>query len=377
MIGQWCGDYTGTNQGYTIINIEEVKNTTHAALYFFDDSVDTPGLVCWIILNKELKSQVVEHSLLFPINPQTFLVEENKRTFLFEYDKYHPDYKFPNKIKIKLDFIDDNLNLEVESDLDHKIVAKLENKISSSGSKVNASTMSWREFKDYVSDVDYRNVVFRGQEDIWPLRTSFNRNQRYDVLNYVLKDIPMLYGKLSGTTQHLFNLNNDIENGAFYSLLQHHGYPTPLLDWTYSPYVAAFFAFRNLTSSVVGSGEIGRRVRIFIFDFKSWCNSYAQYKNIGDCRFHVSVGEFLPINNLRALPQQALTTYTNVYDIEGYIIDLGKGAGIDFLKAIDIPVSEYYAAIKDLSLMGVTSSTLFPGIDGVCEEMKKFNFPHT
>jgi len=77
------------------------------------------------------------------------------------------------------------------------------------------------------------------------------------------------------------------------------------------------------------------------------------------------------------LPQQALTTYTNIYDIEGYITDLGKGVGAHFLKAIDIPVSEYYAAIKDLSLMGVTSSTLFPGIDGVCEEMKKFNFPHT
>jgi|GEM_PF-7058821 len=162
MIGQWCGKYSGTNQGYTIINIEEVKNTTHAALYFFDDLVDTPGLVCWIILDKEQKSQIVEHGLLFPINPQTFLVEENKMGFLFEYNKRYLDYKFPNKLKIKLGIIGDSLNIEVESDLDHKILAELKNKISSSGSKVDATTMSWRDFKDYVSEVAYRDVVFRG-----------------------------------------------------------------------------------------------------------------------------------------------------------------------------------------------------------------------
>ncbi|WP_214293641.1 hypothetical protein, partial [Escherichia coli] len=75
---------------------------------------------------------------------------------------------------------------------------------------------------------------------------------------------------------------------------------------------------------------------------------------------HVSVGEFLPINNTRALPQQALTTYTNVYDIEGFISHHGIKSGFEFLKAIDIPVSDYYKAMNDLSLMGVTASTLFP-----------------
>ncbi|MFC4308211.1 FRG domain-containing protein [Steroidobacter flavus] len=44
----------------------------------------------------------------------------------------------------------------------------------------------------------------------------------------------------------------------FMAYLRHHGFPSPLLDWSRSPYVAAFFAFQPLT----GSSD---RVAIFVY----------------------------------------------------------------------------------------------------------------
>ena len=52
-------------------------------------------------------------------------------------------------------------------------------------------------------------------------------------------------------------LAGDLPGYSYMMYLRHHGFPSPLLDWTYSLYVAAYFAFR--TSSAAD------RVAIYVF----------------------------------------------------------------------------------------------------------------
>jgi hypothetical protein len=199
----------------------------------------------------------------------------------------------------------------------------------------------------------------------------FSSHGRADLRRFMNVDVQSLYRNLSGLTSHFFNLANPIENGAFYTLVQHHGYPTPLLDWTYSAYVAAYFAYRNLPKDKRTSND---RVRIVIFDAELWKADYAQLQKITPASRHFSLISPLAINNTRLVPQQALLAISNVDDIEGYIAEREAVKGRTYLQAIDLPGSERRHVMQQLSMMGITAGSLFPGLDGACEQLREQNF---
>ena len=67
-------------------------------------------------------------------------------------------------------------------------------------------------------------------------------------------------------------------------------------------------------------------------------------------------------------------TVTNVEDIEAYIRLREESSNCSFLTVYDLPVSECDRVLSELSYMGVTAGSLFPGMDGACEELKRRNF---
>lgn len=101
---------------------------------------------------------------------------------------------------------------------------------------------------------------------------------------------------------------------------------------------------------------------------------YPQIQNIDPPYPNLSVMEFIAINNPRLVPQQSVTTITNLDDIEAFIIERESKTKDIFLEAIDLSARNRKKAMRDLRFMGITAGSMFPSIDGICEEFRERNF---
>jgi len=75
----------------------------------------------------------------------------------------------------------------------------------------------------------------------------------------------------------------------------------------------------RVKSSEAASAADNQKVRIFIFDKVQWCTDLPQITNLAARWEHFSVVEPIAISNERLIPQQALSSFTTVDDIETYI----------------------------------------------------------
>jgi hypothetical protein len=363
--GQWIGNYNGPAEGILFLNIDDAGSHYEGSVSILPFGNDIPSAFLRLTTTNKACKQVVTANpvVIHPRTRQLVSWDDIKNL-------YDEDVTFAESVIIHLSLKDGKIHIEAQGS--NGVFSSVLNAAdATTESSVVGEKMSWQEFKNRLANISKTKYLFRGQTRPWRLCTSFHRGGRYRISEFIAKDVKKLHQRLSGITNHYFDLNNPEQNGAFYSLLQHHGYPTPLLDWSYSPYVAAFFAFRGVQKhQKTGKDD----VRVYLFDHEQWKAKFNQSHVLDPPLPHLSVMEFISIANPRQIPQQAATTATNVLDIESYIKQLEKTKNAAFLTAIDIPASERDAAMDDLRFMGITAGSMFPGIDGVCEELRERNF---
>jgi FRG domain-containing protein len=182
--------------------------------------------------------------------------------------------------------------------------------------------------------------LFRGVADEdWRLVSSFDRyaqslplGERAKAANELLT---LFTEECASDTTIDASPDDEFERVA---VAQHHGLPTRALDWSRSPYVAAFFAFSN---ALENAARQGGRVAIWVLP-----RTHAYRRNE---RLLRQQGE---LTHLRA-PHASLDGYALACPDDGVA-----------LWQFTIPRKEASAALADLGAMGITATRLFPDLTG-------------
>ena len=227
---------------------------------------------------------------------------------------------------------------------------------------------TWPQFKDWVSRLTLENcpLIFRGQEKATDrLKTSLHRRGRRDLIRYRQEDLPVLADYVSGVTGRTYRLNGVHDYANLLSLAQHHGYPTPLLDWTESPYIAAYFALRGQASAD------DERCRVYALNIDDLQHDIGSQKGaLGVPFLNLYAIRAAAWDHDRALPQQSVLMLSSVVEIEAFVAEAEGQKHKRYLTKIDLPKASANAGLAELRLMGITEASLFPGLDGICRELR-------
>jgi len=227
----------------------------------------------------------------------------------------------------------------------------------------------WEDFNDVICNtmLDHNHYIWRGQRSAdWLLESNLDRLiKKYKISN---QDIGGHLNNFKFATRGRRGTNPvTIEtDDGWWALGQHHGLATPLLDWTTSPYVAAYFAFKE-ESDING----GRRA-IYALNHLAVtkkCNEIVNAKPDTGEQDSIKFIQPLSDENPRLVNQSGLFSKAPIgIDIETWVKE--KFAEISnriYLMKIVLPDQERDIVLKALNRMNINHLTLFPDLSGASE----------
>ncbi|MES2685647.1 MAG: FRG domain-containing protein [Pseudomonadota bacterium] len=244
---------------------------------------------------------------------------------------------------------------------------------SSNGERVTATVCNdWDAFKKWAASTNQSMgaCLFRGHGDKeFRLMTTLHRLGRSRLERYCGRTLQTFRQNAEAVLGMRINSADSEDYSMLLGLAQHHGLPTPLLDWTDSPYIAAFFAFSDALDSQ-SSRPHATHVRIYALSQDFVDQSSTPIVVVPFMRPYVSPLAISARHNPRLYAQQGKFLVTNVADLENYFCFMQKKYKRTDLIAADVPIACAVEALKDLKFMGLTAATMFPRLDGVCRMMR-------
>jgi hypothetical protein len=230
---------------------------------------------------------------------------------------------------------------------------------------------TWSAFSEFLDTQVFSDegraahrFIWRGQRDAsWDLNSSLGR--LFERLGYQ-DDLE------ARSREHLDDFKyavrgrrglnpRDMTENEWWALGQHFGLATPLLDWTHSPYAAAYFAFEE--AAAVSEFRV---VYGLDRDAVQAMNQQIVGNEVADSRsFILELIEPLSDENPRLVSQGALFTRPPL----GFSVEFWVGAVFDkmpnpILLRLEIPAGERTRCLRALQRMNINHLSLFPDLTG-------------
>jgi hypothetical protein len=265
-----------------------------------------------------------------------------------------------------------------------------------------------------LTQAPYRKWIFKGLLSEWHLESTFDRafypsnineanRQDYaiEIEKKLIRDFRRLY---NGSDRQA------VLNDTLYciSLMQHHGAPTRLIDWTYSPFIAAYFALEYAHDK--DKNESAKLHNVMV-EIGIWCFSTAwcteKVKDMSGLGNLVAAREkedpltdktFIPlyVENPRPFvyPENPYLLHTRLARQQGVFLcpgDVSKSFSKNLKALLDesresakesiyeirckLCRPQRLEALNQLHRMNIDRASLFPGLDGFAESMNyRFDF---
>ncbi|MBW7988758.1 MAG: FRG domain-containing protein [Planctomycetes bacterium] len=223
-----------------------------------------------------------------------------------------------------------------------------------------------REQKE-KTEVHVDHPLFRGQSDSgWRLESALDRIQKEMSVDHYNTIVKIVHKHVATCTGRGWDLDTKVSLGEFnlpayefMAYLRHNEFPSPLLDWSRSPYIAAYFAFSDI---YLTSKDI-KYVSIFVCPEHFW---YGKEPHIR------SLGPTIATHRNHYLQQSEYTICIKKKGKEIYYDDyeaVKNKEEQDVMIKYNIPVSEQSKVLRKLDSMNITAYSLFDSESSLMETL--------